>query len=100
MINQNGDAPSTRLNLPLMRYAEILLFKAEALIQQGKNAEAAAPMNEIRARVGLPAIAGPTLADLKHERRVELACEWTDRLETLGRLCFDQRTASWPHPYQ
>lgn len=85
MINQNGDAPSTRLNLPLMRYAEILLFKAEALIQQGKNAEAAAPLNEIRARVGLPAIASPTLADLKHERRVELACEWTDRLADLKR---------------
>lgn len=85
MINQNGDAPSTRLNLPLMRYAEILLFKAEALIQQGKNAEAAAPLNEIRARVGLAPIAAPTLADLKHERRVELGCEWTDRLADLKR---------------
>src|SRR5690606_10977302 len=77
MINQNGDGPSTRLNLPLMRYAEILLFKAEALIQQGKNSEAAAPINEIRARVGLGPITSPTLSDLKHERRVELACEWT-----------------------
>ncbi|GGN03288.1 membrane protein [Dyadobacter beijingensis] len=85
MINQNGDGPSTRLNLPLMRYAEILLFKAEALIKQGKNAEAAAPLNEIRARVGLAPIASPTLADLKHERRVELACEWTDRLADLKR---------------
>ncbi len=33
-INQNGDYPTTQLNLPLMRYAEVLLFKAEALIQQ------------------------------------------------------------------
>jgi starch-binding outer membrane protein, SusD/RagB family len=85
MINQNGDGPSTRLNLPLMRYAEVLLFKAEALIQQGKGAEAAAPLNEIRARVGLAPIAAPTLADLKHERRVELGCEWTDRLADLKR---------------
>lgn len=85
MINQSGDGPSTRLNLPLMRYAEILLFKAEALIKQNKNAEAAAPLNEIRARVGLAPIASPTLADLKHERRVELACEWTDRLADLKR---------------
>lgn len=85
MINQNGDYPTTQLNLPLMRYAEILLFKAEALIQQGKNGDAAAPLNEVRARVGLTAIANPTLNDLKHERRVELACEWTDRLKDLKR---------------
>lgn len=85
MINQNGDYPTTRLNLPLMRYAEILLFKAEALIRQGKNADAAAPLNEVRQRVGLGAIANPTMADLKHERRVELACEWTDRLADLKR---------------
>ncbi|WP_159470538.1 RagB/SusD family nutrient uptake outer membrane protein [Dyadobacter sp. 3J3] len=84
-INQNGDYPTTTLNLPLMRYAEILLFKAEALIQQGKNSEAAAPLNEVRARVGLAPIAAPTLADLKHERRVELGCEWTDRLADLKR---------------
>lgn len=84
-INQNGDYPTTMLNLPLMRYAEILLFKAEALIQQGKSSDAAAPLNEVRARVGLSPIAAPTMADLKHERRCELACEWTDRIEDLKR---------------
>jgi len=84
-INQNGDYPTTRLNLPLMRYAEILLFKAEALIMQGKNSDAAAPLNEVRARVGLTPVAAPTMADLKHERRCELACEWTDRCEDLKR---------------
>lgn len=85
MINQSGDVPTTRLNLMLMRYAEILLFKAEALIKQGKNTEAAVPLNEVRARVGLAPIASPTMDDLKHERRVELACEWTDRLADLKR---------------
>lgn len=85
MINQDGNYPTTRLNLPLMRYAEVLLFKAEALIQQGKNTDAAAPLNEVRARVGLAPIASPTMADLKHERRCELACEWTDRFEDLKR---------------
>ncbi|MDQ0107643.1 hypothetical protein J2T02_002764 [Chitinophaga terrae (ex Kim and Jung 2007)] len=82
-INPNGDYPTTRLNLPLMRYAEILLFKAEAMINLGQNASG--PLNEVRARVGLAPIANPTLADLKHERRVELACEWTDRLADLKR---------------
>ena len=41
-INPDGNYPTTALNLPLMRYAELLLFKAEALIQQGRNADAAA----------------------------------------------------------
>lgn len=85
MINQNGDYPTTALNLPLMRYAEILLFKAEALINLGRSSEAAAPLNEIRARVGLAPLSNPTIADLKHERRCELACEWTDRFEDLKR---------------
>lgn len=85
MINQNGDYPTTRLNLPLLRYAEILLFKAEALINLGRNGDAEAPLNEIRSRVGLTGISNPTLDDLKHERRVELACEWTDRLKDLKR---------------
>ncbi|AHF15661.1 RagB/SusD family nutrient uptake outer membrane protein [Niabella soli] len=84
-INQNGDYPTTSLNLPLMRYAEILLFKAEALIQLGRNADAAAPLNEVRARVGLAPKTSPTMDDLKHERRCELACEWTDRCMDLKR---------------
>lgn len=84
-VNPNGDYPTTKLNLPLMRYAEILLFKAEALIMTGKAGDAAAPINELRRRVGLTEIGTPTINDLKHERRVELACEWTDRLQDLKR---------------
>ncbi len=84
-INQDGNYPTTALNLPLMRYAEILLFKAEALIMTGKSGDAAAPLNEVRDRVGLGPIANPTMDDLKHERRCELACEWTDRFQDLKR---------------
>jgi hypothetical protein len=84
-VNANGDYPTTALNLPLMRYAEILLFKAEALLQMNKPGDAAGPLNEVRARVGLDPIASPTMDDLKHERRCELACEWTDRAEDLKR---------------
>jgi len=84
-INQNGNNPGTCQNIPLIRYAEILLFKAEALIQMGQNASAAAPLNQVRNRAGLPSIASPTIADLKHERRVELAIEWSDRLMDLKR---------------
>lgn len=84
-INQNGDYPTTCLNLPLIRYSEILLFKAEAYLMQGNSAAAAVPLNEVRARVGLDPIASPTLDNLKHERRCELACEWTDRCQDLKR---------------
>jgi hypothetical protein len=69
-----------------MRFAELLLFKAEALIMLNKNAEAAAPLNRIanRAHEGVSYTA-PTMMDLMHERRCELACEWTDRLFDLKR---------------
>ena len=76
-INSNGNFPSTDLWLPLLRYAEIILFKAEALIMQNKNADS--EINMIRARAGLDPKSGTTMADLKHERRCEFACEWTDR---------------------
>ncbi|MFT2010697.1 RagB/SusD family nutrient uptake outer membrane protein [Pontibacter sp. 13R65] len=76
-LNANGDEPTTDLNVPLLRYSEILLIKAEAMIMQGKNGDE--PLNLVRARVGLQPKTGATLADLKHERRVELAGEFADR---------------------
>lgn len=79
-VSGNGDRPTTSLNLPLCRFAEMLLFKAEALIMQGKNTEAATPLNRIaeRAKEGIT-YTHPTMFDLMHERRCELAGEWTDR---------------------
>ena len=60
-----------------MRYAEILLMKAEALIMQGQNGDAS--LNLVRDRAGLAPVSGATLEDLKHERRVELAGEFANR---------------------
>ncbi|MFS2022006.1 RagB/SusD family nutrient uptake outer membrane protein, partial [Massilia sp. CT11-108] len=74
-VSPNGDEPSTDLNVPLLRYAEILLIKAEAQIMQGKNGDAA--LNQVRVRAGLSPITNATMANLKHERRVELAGEWS-----------------------
>ncbi|WKN31417.1 RagB/SusD family nutrient uptake outer membrane protein [Porifericola rhodea] len=76
-VNPNGDKPSTDLNVPLIRYAEVLLIKAEALIADGKNGDA--PLNEVRTRAGLSPISGANMEDLKRERRCELAGEWSDR---------------------
>lgn len=77
MINVSGDNPTTKYNVPLMRYAEVILMKAEAKIRLGQNADA--EINSIRERAGLASIAGATMKELKHERRVELAGEFANR---------------------
>jgi hypothetical protein len=76
-LNPNGDYPTTNLNTPLIRFAEVLLMKSEALIMMGQNGDG--PLNQVRQRAGLAAKSGATLADLKQERRVELAGEYADR---------------------
>ncbi|PRZ28244.1 RagB/SusD family nutrient uptake outer membrane protein [Flavobacterium granuli] len=93
-INSNGDAPTTVYNVPLMRYAEILLIKSEALIMQGKNGDA--PLNQVRDRAGLPAVTNATMVNLKHERRVELAGEFANRHFDLVRWGDAQEVYSKP----
>lgn len=86
-ISTNGDFPTTDLNVPLIRFAEMVLFKAEALLMQGKSG-AAAELNRLTKRAGLGEIyqeGSVTMADLKHERRCELAFEFTDRFQDLKR---------------
>jgi starch-binding outer membrane protein, SusD/RagB family len=82
-ISPNGDHPTTALNPPLLRYAEVVLIKAEAELMQGKNADA--EINAVRTRAGLTAVTGATLAELKNQRRCELAGEWADRHRDLVR---------------
>jgi hypothetical protein len=82
-ISPNGDHPTTALNPPLLRYAEVLLIKAEAELMQGKNADA--EINAIRSRAGLASVSGATMAELKKQRRCELAGEWADRHRDLVR---------------
>lgn len=79
-----------------MRFAEVLLNKAEAYAQKGDFVNAYETLNRVRSRVGLPAKSGSDLetamADIKHERMVELAGEgqrfwdlrrWKDAVEVL-----------------
>jgi len=82
-LNPNGNYPTSDLNIPLVRYADVLLMKAEALIMQGKNGDH--EINLIRDRAGLNPIKGATLINLKQERRVEFAGEFTDRHSDLVR---------------
>lgn len=80
------------MNWPVYRYAEVLLFLAEALNEQGKGAEALPFLNAVRDRAfgaGVATITTTGQAPLRdiiaHERRVELAFEnkrWFDLVRT------------------
>ncbi len=82
-ISPNGDHPTTELNPPLLRYAEVILIKAEAKLMQGKNADA--EINMIRNRAQLPSISNASMDELKKQRRCEFAGEWADRHRDLVR---------------
>jgi hypothetical protein len=77
---------SQGINFIVIRYAEVLLTYAEALIELNQNLpDAAAAINQVRARVGMPPVTATDQAGLRacvrNERRVELAFEglrWYD----------------------
>jgi tetratricopeptide (TPR) repeat protein len=72
-------------NWPVYRYAEVLLFLAEALYEQGKAGEAAGYLNQVRRRAGLGDATGDLREAIYRERRVELAFEnkrWFDLVRT------------------
>lgn len=81
----------TKQNTYIMRYAELLLIHAEAILgaQSGSttNTAALSSFNKVHTRAGLPAKISISFDDIFKERRAELACEndyWFD----LGRLDF------------
>jgi hypothetical protein len=92
----------TNKNFICIRYAEILLMHAEALVQgatgTGKTADQA--VNEVRSRAGLGSISGVTLDDVMNEKYAELAMEWGTRyydmirLGKFNELNYDGRTFS------
>jgi len=63
-------------NERVIRYADVLLMQAEALVRSG-DAPAAKPLvDQVRERAGLaPLASDPTMDDIIQERRVELAFE-------------------------
>ncbi len=76
------------LDLPVIRYAELLLMQSEALNETGGNPYPS--INAVRDRAGLPALSGLSQQELRDaitlERRLEFAFEglrWLD-LITLG----------------
>ncbi len=77
-VNPSGNNMTTDLHIGLIRYSDVLLMKAEALIWKNGDGDAVATeiLNDIRERAGLPRDSRATKAQLKKERRCELAFEW------------------------
>ncbi|WP_375435997.1 RagB/SusD family nutrient uptake outer membrane protein [uncultured Hymenobacter sp.] len=72
------------INFIVMRYADILLMKAECILRGnvgGTQANAVALVNQVRTRAGQPAVTSITLPQLMEERRREFVGEglrWHD----------------------
>ncbi len=65
-----------------IRYAEVLLIKAEALVQLGRNTEAAEPFNQLRTRAGIETVSAPTFDQIKREWDYEFTYEQKKLLNT------------------
>ncbi|HSQ47371.1 MAG TPA: RagB/SusD family nutrient uptake outer membrane protein, partial [Lutibacter sp.] len=85
-LSVSSSYDNSPLNFPVLRYADVLLMKAEALNELGQGSQAEIPLNLVRNRAGLPNIASGMVqnslrAAILHERRIELAFEgqrWFD----------------------
>jgi hypothetical protein len=73
-VNPNSDNGTTDLNVPIVRYSDVLLMKAEALIWLGRNGDE--PLNLVRVRAGLDPITNASKEHLKNERRCEFVLEF------------------------
>jgi len=90
-LTQYTDINNTGLDWIVFRYAEVLLAKSEALIEQNKNLDTATILiNMVRTRAGMPAVdkskysTQETLRELlRRERRVEFAFEGLRRTDLM-----------------
>jgi hypothetical protein len=75
----DGDRGLCQKNLHILRYAEVLLIKAEADNELGNTGTAIGYLNMVRNRAGLPTTNAVSQSDVRmaiwKERRVELAME-------------------------
>lgn len=80
MRGEYADRTLADKNMTILRYADILLMRAEALIELNQNLpEAVSLINQIRTRVNMPVIGMASQSvlreRLRHERRIETAFE-------------------------
>ena len=117
-MSDEDPSPSAQ-NIVLLRLADIVLLRAEALVKLGgasNIAEALSLLNSVRSRAGLPAIENEENAAARygnlelailHERSIELCFEgkrWFDLVRTDKAIATmspinglsDQRNLVWP----
>ncbi len=75
------------LNYPVIRYTDILMMKAEAILMggSGSQADVISYVNMVRDRAGLPSVSTVDINVLLEEKRREFACEskrWFDLIRT------------------
>lgn len=70
------------INFPVIRYTDVLMMRAEALLKTGgSQSEVDNIVNDVRTRAGIPTVSGVTYEELFEERRREFAGEglrWHD----------------------
>lgn len=103
------------INIPLMRYANVLLMKAEVYNEQGQPGQAIPLINQVRSVHGdMPPMTGTTQeavrAQIEHERMIEFPLEnwrWYDlrrwgklkeSLAAVGRTLDVEKNAFYPIP--
>lgn len=99
------------INQRVIRYADVLLMAAECLNETGSGSQAVTYVNQVRARVSMPALTYTTQAqlrtDIKKERRAELGLEgerffdlvrWGDAVTVLGPLGYQNKCRFYPIP--
>ena len=96
-VNSSGDWPTTRCNFHMLRFADLMLYRAEANLRlNGKDVKGDIAAVHARSTGNAARAAdlkdGATLADLYHERRCELAFEMTGHLEDLKRWVVTSKT--------
>ncbi|HMQ60162.1 MAG TPA: RagB/SusD family nutrient uptake outer membrane protein [Flavilitoribacter sp.] len=82
-----GDRFDWPINYPMIRYTDVLMLKAECILQGagGSQGDVDQIVNDVRARAGLGPVSNVTLDMLLAERRVEFAGEnlrWDDLVRT------------------
>lgn len=80
---ENEEIKNNSVDRIEIRYAEVLLIKAEALVQLGRNTEAAEPFNQLRTRAGIETVSAPTFDQIKREWDYEFTYEQKSLLNSL-----------------
>lgn len=93
---ENEGVPQSPINTRIIRYADVLLMRAECMIQNGNASGALDLINQVRERAGAElyeSLGADPMVTLKRERRLELAGEqvrfwdlvrWGDLVSTLN----------------